>query len=85
VFGLLGSFLSDINALFAAGEIPEEYLDKPQISTSCSGKSIDDLLESVNDKFPSKCLDALSLGVPNPSFHIDLRDTSSRFRNHHPG
>jgi hypothetical protein len=71
VFGLLGSFLSDINALFAAGEIPEEYLDKPQISTSCSGKSIDDLLESVNDKFPSKCLDALSLGrLSGPSISL---------------
>ena len=71
VFGLLGSFLSDINDLFAAGEIPEEYLKQPQISTNCAGRSIDDLMQTVNDKFPSKCLDALSLGrLSGPSISL---------------
>jgi hypothetical protein len=60
--GLLGSFASDVNDLIAKGEIPDEYLDQPQINSSCAGKSIEDLLNAVSDKFPSKCVDALSLG-----------------------
>ena len=60
--GLLGSFMGDINDLISKGEIPDEYLDQPQINSSCVGKSMDDLLNAVSDKFPSKCVDALSLG-----------------------
>lgn len=69
--GLLGKFASDINNLVAKGDIPSEYLGKPKVSQTCTSKSMQDLMDTVSDKFPSKCIDSLTLTKLNgPSLSL---------------
>lgn len=59
--GMMDGFTSDINGLISDGEIPDYYLDGPQINQRCVSNKIGDLQKALDDNLPDKCMDALSL------------------------
>ncbi|AQT28603.1 hypothetical protein YOLOSWAG_122 [Erwinia phage vB_EamM_Yoloswag] len=82
--GLMTGFTSDINGLVADGNIPDYYLDGPQINQTCVSNKLSDLQKSLDDALPDKCMDALSMGSllgPKTNLSQLLRQAEEDLRN----
>lgn len=82
--GMMSGFTGDINNLVSSGDIPDYYLDGPQINQSCVSNKLSDLQKSVSDALPDKCMDALSMGRllgPKTNLSQLLRQTEEDLRN----
>ncbi len=81
----LGStFTNQINGLIANGDIPESYMNGPQINQRCVSNKLDDLNRSIQDSWPDKCMDAFSIGrLLGPSMNLAqlVRETEEHLRN----
>lgn len=82
--GMMDGFTGDINGLVSDGDIPDYYLDGPQINQTCVSNKLSDLQKSVTDALPDKCMDALSMGRmlgPKTNLSQLLRQTEEDLRN----
>lgn len=82
--GMMDGFTGDINGLIADGDVPDYYLDGPQINQTCVSNKLSDLQKSVTDQLPDKCMDALSMSRllgPKTNLSQLLRQTEEDLRN----